>query len=219
MRKEEASPHHFCYLPRQSHTAVSGRTFLYFPRLEHRIWRIQHGSKSLVHMSMVTEYSLSWLSQVREGIALFIVIYNLVRSWLCGPGAEGDGMLFVQNSLWAHELSSAGRTRVGSPDVRGPAHLHGVGVRVDLKGEGRHRDGAACLQAADGGLNKNPQSLKRRSSRDEEREAKATIYTVLHFCELNSSFESISQTFKWDRNDFFLEMYTFWMKCKGSILA
>lgn len=106
----------------------------YSPRLEHRIWRIQRGSKPLVHMSMVTEYSLSWLSQVREGIALFIVIYNLVRSWLCGPGAEGDGMLFVQNSLWAHELSSAGRTRVGSPDVLGPAHLHGVGVRVDLKG-------------------------------------------------------------------------------------
>lgn len=74
-----------------------------------------------------------------------MVIYNLVRSWLCGPGAEGDGVLFAR--LRARGVSSAGRTRVGSPDVRGPAHLHGVGVGVDLR-EGNR---AACLQAADGG--------------------------------------------------------------------
>lgn len=62
------------------------------------------------------------------------------------------GCLVRAEAFWAHELSSAGWTRVGSSDVRGPAHLHRVGVRVDL-GEGaqRHRD--ACLQTADGVLN------------------------------------------------------------------
>lgn len=37
---------------------VVRRTCL-LPRLEYWIWRMQHGFESLVHMSVVTEYSLS----------------------------------------------------------------------------------------------------------------------------------------------------------------
>lgn len=65
------------------------KELFYLPHLEYRIWKIQHDSKSLVHVSMVTEYSLSWLSRAREGLVLFMVIHNLVRSWICGSGAEG----------------------------------------------------------------------------------------------------------------------------------
>lgn len=57
---------------------------------------------------------------------LFMVIYNLVRST---PGAEG--VLFAQTAFKAGELPSAGRTRVGSPDVCR------AGVRVHLREGGR----------------------------------------------------------------------------------
>lgn len=58
-----------------------------------------------------------------------MVIYNLVRST---PGAEG--VLFALAAFKAGELPSAGRTRVGSPDVCRPAHLGCAGVRVHLRG-------------------------------------------------------------------------------------
>lgn len=78
-----------CFLPCQSHTVASERSFLF--RL---IWSTGYGGssmtlKSLVHVLMVTEYSLSWLSWVMEGLVLFMVIHNLVRSWICRSGAEG----------------------------------------------------------------------------------------------------------------------------------
>lgn len=64
---------------------------------------------------------------------LFMVISNLVRST---PGAEG--VLFAPKAFKAGELPSAGRARVGSPDVRCPAHLRRPGVGVHLStGEGQ----------------------------------------------------------------------------------
>lgn len=128
------------------------RELFYLLHLECRIWRIQHGSKSLVHMSMVTEYSLSWLSRVRGGSGL---IYGDMQSGeKLAMRAWSWGCLVCAEAFWAHKLSSAGWTRVGSPDVRSPAHLHRVGVRVDLR-EGAQRNRDACLQTADGVLNKN----------------------------------------------------------------
>lgn len=63
---------------------------------------------------------------------LFMLIYNLVRST---PGAEG--VLFAPTAFKAGELPSAGRTRVGSPDVCRPTHLGRAGVRVHLREGGR----------------------------------------------------------------------------------
>lgn len=62
---------------------------------------------------------------------LFMLIYNLVRST---PGAEG--VLFAPKAFKAGELPSAGRARVGSPDVCGSAHLCWSGVGVHLVGGG-----------------------------------------------------------------------------------
>lgn len=104
---------------------VVGRTCR-SPRLEDWIWRIQHGFRSLVHTSVVTEHSLS------SQRGLFMVIYNLVGST---PGAEG--VWFALKAFQGGELPSAGRARVGSPDVCRPAHLRCSGVGVHLWVGGR----------------------------------------------------------------------------------
>lgn len=131
---------HLCFLPRQSHTVVSEGTFSFASSwaqdMEDPAWLEIPGPYVNGHQ-ILSQLTL----RVSGGLAPFIMIHNLVRSWgwRCPVCAE---------ILRARELSSAGRTRVGSPDLGGPAHLHGVGVRVDLRGGGTDR--AACLQAADG---------------------------------------------------------------------
>lgn len=79
----------FVFCPVKSHTVVSDRNFFF---ASSRAQDVEDPAWLEIPGPYVSGHQI--LSQLT--LALFIMIYNLVRSWLCGPRAEGDGVLFVQ---------------------------------------------------------------------------------------------------------------------------
>lgn len=138
MCKTPTTSYTLCFLPCRSHVVVSGE-LSYLSHLEY--WK-QHGFISLVHMSVVTEYSLCWLCRLREALASFMVIYNLVRSCLsCWRWRLLSSLVLFSETDTC--LVSWWQKPHTPPRFRGKGQPEGGG----------HRDG--CLLTSEGEVNKN----------------------------------------------------------------
>lgn len=123
-----------CFQPLQSHTVVSEWTFWFASSRAHNmeglVWLeipgpCVNGHKILSQLTLPGHGGSGLIyDDIQSGEKLAI------RAWR-------GGCLVCAEAFWAYELSSAGRTHVGSPDVRGPAHLHRVRERVDLSEQAR----------------------------------------------------------------------------------
>lgn len=124
-----------CSLPCQSHKVVL-KNCLFLPCLEHTIWRIQHGMKSLVHHfnghQILSQLIFPGSGRVQPYLRWYIIWWEAG----CVSQVAESSSVFLCTGFSDPGLSSAGGTGVRSPDLHSPLHLQGVRIRIDLEGRG-----------------------------------------------------------------------------------